>query len=245
VYGSSKLEAEKLAWAGYHEHDLPVVIIRPTIVYGPASQYWTIYPVQRLLAGGFYLIEDGQGVCNPVYVDDLVRALTLAATHPAAIGEAFFITSQPVTWRQFFGYYIQMAGVQQQVPSWDITTWNERHSEQNILKTPLGKAKSYLAADRPRWLAHKFLPTRVALRLFDKVAPGFKERVMSESNRLYRARRWPVTLPDEREMIQFSSRCVYSVKKAAELLNYEPVVSLDKGMTRTKDWLHYVGLLNA
>ena len=45
----------------------------------------------------------GLGLCNAVYVDDVVSALMLAAEHDAAIGEMFLISgSTPVTWREFY-----------------------------------------------------------------------------------------------------------------------------------------------
>jgi len=243
VYAASKIEAEELVWAIYHDHGLPVAVIRPTIVYGPYSWYWTIIPIQRLKAGNFHLVEDGQGICQPMYVDDVVQALVLAGTHPAAVGEAFIIANEAVTWKQFFGYYMRMTDVCQ-IQSWDFATWRARQFEQRVLKTSLGKAISYLGSPRLREVARELPLTNVAYRLVSKtLSDRLKKKIMSQPERLYRARRWPVKLPDEREMIQFSSRCIYSTRKAEEMLGYRPAISLDEGMERTENWLRYVGWL--
>ena len=49
------------------------------------------------------------GLCNAVYVDDVVSAALLAAESNAAAGEQFIISGDPpVTWRQFYGGYETM-----------------------------------------------------------------------------------------------------------------------------------------
>src|SRR5262249_41412959 len=44
-----------------------------------------------------------EGLCNAVYIDDVVDGLILAALSPAAVGERFIISGpQPVTWTTFY-----------------------------------------------------------------------------------------------------------------------------------------------
>ena len=57
------------------------------------------------------LVGKGEGLITPVYVDDLVEAIVLALTTPAARGQAFTVwDGQPVTCAEFFGYYARMLG---------------------------------------------------------------------------------------------------------------------------------------
>ncbi|NJO52096.1 MAG: NAD-dependent epimerase/dehydratase family protein [Leptolyngbyaceae cyanobacterium RM2_2_4] len=95
----------------YHQkHGLSVTVLQPTIVYGPFSRPWTINPVKQLSTGQVVLVDEGQGCCNTVYVDDVVQAMVLAATKEEAIGEVFLISGEPVTWSAFYGTYEKMLG---------------------------------------------------------------------------------------------------------------------------------------
>ena len=57
------------------------------------------------------LIDGGEGLCNHVYVDNLVDAYILAAENDDLAGEGYIISDGIGTsWRDFFGRYAQMAG---------------------------------------------------------------------------------------------------------------------------------------
>lgn len=89
AYGESKKMAEELALA--HAHELPLLILRPSAVYGPRDK--DIYAffkclskrVKPCLAGG------GQHL-NLCYVQDIVQAILLAAEAQAKSGEIFFLS---------------------------------------------------------------------------------------------------------------------------------------------------------
>jgi nucleoside-diphosphate-sugar epimerase len=111
LYAETKLEAEQLVLDYHHSQGLPVVVVQPTVVYGPFGFAWTINPLQELRTRRVVLIDEGQGLCNAVYVDDVVDALLLAATRPKAVGEVFLVSgSEPVKWKEFYGAYEQMLG---------------------------------------------------------------------------------------------------------------------------------------
>jgi len=88
-YGKSKLLGEKLALS--HAHELPLLILRPCAVYGPRDK-------------GFYTLCKGLSRrINPVlaghdqhismcHVQDLVRAILLAAETRTESGEIFFLS---------------------------------------------------------------------------------------------------------------------------------------------------------
>lgn len=111
AYCDTKIEAEKIALHYFRERNLPVVILRPGIVYGPRSVHWTIRIIELLKANRLFLLGRGEGVCNHVYVDHVVDAIQLALARDDVLGEAFIITDgQETTWREFFGYYARMLG---------------------------------------------------------------------------------------------------------------------------------------
>jgi nucleoside-diphosphate-sugar epimerase len=52
----------------------------------------------------------GTGHAYPIYIDNLIDGMILAATHPAAVGQAFNFCDPPVTFKEWFAYYGQMCG---------------------------------------------------------------------------------------------------------------------------------------
>jgi len=111
-YSTSKLEAERVALQYAKEDGLPVVVIQPSMVYGPFSQIWTVDILQQLKTQRIILINNGDGLCNTVYIDDVINAMLLAAVKKEAVGEVFIISAeQPVTWREFYHGYERMLGI--------------------------------------------------------------------------------------------------------------------------------------
>jgi nucleoside-diphosphate-sugar epimerase len=57
------------------------------------------------------LINDGTGLCNYVYIDNLIDATLAAAKRDESVGQAYIITDGiALPWKEFFGCYAQMAG---------------------------------------------------------------------------------------------------------------------------------------
>lgn len=108
-YGDTKIRAE----AALHEvglrANLPFVIVRPGMVYGPGSRSWTVRLALWARRGLTPLIDGGRGTAYPVYIDNLVDLLLVCATHPAATGEIFNgVDDGPVTFADFLGAYMAM-----------------------------------------------------------------------------------------------------------------------------------------
>ncbi len=120
-YCDTKIAAEEIVRAYYRDRNLPVVIIRPTNVYGPHSKAWSLRPIKMINSGQIVLINEGTGLCNYVYIDNLIDAMLLAAKRDESVGQTYIITDDsPVSWKDFFGYYAQMAGKphMRSVPEW-------------------------------------------------------------------------------------------------------------------------------
>jgi len=111
LYCDTKIAAEEVVWAHHRNAGLPVVVIRPANVYGPHSRPWTIRPINMVTAGQVMLINGGTGLCNCVYIDNLVDAIVAAAKRDETVGHAYVITDGvAVPWKEFFGCYAKMAG---------------------------------------------------------------------------------------------------------------------------------------
>ena len=88
-YGQSKRMGEEFALA--HSGEVPLVILRPSAVYGPREK--DIYAYFRLVSKRMKPCFTGQNPClSLVYVEDVVQAILLASEMPEPRGEIFFLS---------------------------------------------------------------------------------------------------------------------------------------------------------
>ena len=106
-YSSAKALIDTLAAS------LPSVTrLRPGIVYGPESPWWSDR-IARLLVGRRLgdLGVAGTGICNLVHVDDVASAAVRAVQLECAGGEAFNLGSpNPPTWNEYFAAFARALG---------------------------------------------------------------------------------------------------------------------------------------
>lgn len=89
-YQRTKLEGELLARDFGREHGLEVAVVRPTMLYGPGDLRM-LKMFRGIQRGRFPLIGWGKTLTHYGYGADVVRGMRLAATVPAAAGEAFLL----------------------------------------------------------------------------------------------------------------------------------------------------------
>lgn len=215
-YGNSKIRTEEIC-NDLLEKGLPVVIIRPTIVFGPFSPIWTVGAIKRVLVGGWENAEGINGLCNAVYIDDLVAGFFLSIKIDEAVGETFIISGEyPITWNEFFGAYIQLAGL----------------SEPSEISGGKRKLKSILSnflRGNINLFRRFFEPQLMDLYLFMKQKnPHFARKL----DGLIRGG------IKENEVNKFSQETIYSIDKASNMLGYSPR-SFEEGMRVTADWLRH------
>ncbi len=99
AYNNAKVRAEWRLQECRRRGSTETVVLRPSIVHGPRSQ-WTGGFADTVLDGTAALVDGGHGICNAIYVDNLVDAVLLAATVPGVDGETFLVGDpEEVTWR--------------------------------------------------------------------------------------------------------------------------------------------------
>lgn len=121
VYSLTKLQSEKALKEVAVDTGLEYVILRPTSVYGPHTKPHTLIPIDLIRKGIPPIIGDGNGLTDAVYVDDVAKALVLAAHSPRANRETFNIGHEAVTYNDFYSYYSAMLNRQaRHAPAWLI-----------------------------------------------------------------------------------------------------------------------------
>lgn len=218
-YGDTKIEAERLCRRAV-EDGLPVAILRPTIVYGPFSTNWTVQYAERMRSGPWQVPpEFAGGICNLVYIDDLVDAIVLALTHDAAVGEAFNVNGgERVTWADYFDRLGRALGVSTEVP-----TRPQRTRTNAAVMGVVRKFASYS-------LKHFKTPIMKVYQRSDtaKIIMRRAEDVIRRA-------------PTSAEFAFYSRSAVYPSTKAEKILGYTPRITVDEGVALCAAWLRHHG----
>jgi nucleoside-diphosphate-sugar epimerase len=205
-----------------------LILLRPGIVFGPRSS-WVTHFADDLLAGKAALLNHGRGICNSIYVDNLVHAIYLAATQPQIDQEAFLLGDQEcVTWADLYrpiatalGYDLEK--IPEGVVSNQNQSWFERLEPIRVSKTVQG----LLAVIPHRYKLAAFRAYETVLRYDTIMSPSAQESqqfsISYEMGMLY--------------------SCSYKLphEKAAHILGYQPPVSFQEACKRTVAWLEFAG----
>lgn len=107
----TKIEAEEALLQLHAPPGFGIIIIRPGDVYGSGSIPWIVRPLLMMQQKLFALINDGRGVINHLYIDNLIDGIFLAIEKEAH-GEIFNITDgQQTSWREYFTRLAEMANL--------------------------------------------------------------------------------------------------------------------------------------
>jgi nucleoside-diphosphate-sugar epimerase len=231
-YAQSKLQSEKRFWELLDEYGLHGSVVRPTYVWGPYSMWYTIYIVDQMRKGEFSWVDHGNGICNAVYVGNVVDLCLQCCNNPKADGQAFIATDgEQVTWREFYGHYLDVIGKEpKDFPSVPLKDGAFRKIRLNI-KNALWKRMVVLMK---KYEALSPTSPRLALWLYKaprKVIRLTRNMVMKN-------------LPEKNatEMAIYSQSVPINVQKNKEVLGFQPRYSIEKGMEITCEWLKWSDL---
>jgi nucleoside-diphosphate-sugar epimerase len=121
AYGHSKRMGEEFALA--HKHEIPLLILRPSAVYGPRDR--DIYAFFKLLSKRIKpCLYDRDQHISLCYVRDIVQAILLAAEAQESSGEIFFLSDgQDYRLEEIGNIFARAMGVTPiciRVPKWMI-----------------------------------------------------------------------------------------------------------------------------
>jgi len=217
-YNNSKIRAEGVINELKEELSLDVIILRPFLVWGPRSQYWVIDLGEAIRSGKAFLIEDGQGVCNSTYVDNLIEAIWLSVITENCKNSDFIITdNEQVSWKDFYYSLARIYGVDLRVTNISChelmkVVSNQRLRRRNLLKATLFR------------IGARVLPQEI------------KSRIVNASPILAAL---PESYIDEELSSLQLARYTLSCEKAREFLGYTGHVSFAEGMQLTGSWLRF------
>jgi 2-alkyl-3-oxoalkanoate reductase len=107
---NARVAAERSFFAECREHALAGYALRPAVVFGPRSRL-----IAQLAADlrdeRAWLVQNGEGVCNSLYIDNLVHAVRLCLKARNGAGQPYLLNdAEAVTWRDFYETLAQHLG---------------------------------------------------------------------------------------------------------------------------------------
>jgi dihydroflavonol-4-reductase len=111
AYERTKLAGEEAVLSYGRDHGYEVTVARPAWVYGPRCPR-TARLFRTIGKRRFFFVGDGRNLRHPIYIDDMVRAFELLATHRAAPHQVFITAGpQPITLSALASAVATCAGV--------------------------------------------------------------------------------------------------------------------------------------
>jgi nucleoside-diphosphate-sugar epimerase len=257
-YARMKWDAEKVLRSMHRQHRLPFTTLQLVGVYGPWGEVFTISPLEQLARGRVVLVNDGCGVMNATYVDDVVQAMVRAAVQPQAIGETFLVKGAGrVTRRQFYEAYARMLEVDDLIgmtPK-QITEQRRSANRSNLRRlAPLAlralrfdgkfrEAFSNSAAGDAFQVLRQWLPKTVIAKLKGELPSAHSASGGLALVGAHALAQRPLILPSASMVRRLAAQTEFSCRKAEKLLGYNSKFNLARGMSLTEQWARWARLV--
>lgn len=230
AYNVAKVRAERrLAELGARS-GVEVVVLRPGIVFGPRS-FWIAALADAVLDGTAHFAGRADGVCNAIYVDNLVHAIRRALVVPEAAGGTYLVgDAEAPTWRDLYRPFVAALGGR--VDDLPIVPY---------VPPPAGMMASFdrVRTSAPVQTLLQALPERLRLGLvaFHAALRGREAGALADGSA---PRGVPSTASLEMTLLH---GCDYRLPwtKAERELGYRPLVDFDEAVRRTIGWLAFAG----
>lgn len=171
-YSFTKHMQEKLAWHYHQEHKLPLVVIRPGVIYGPGEAL--LSPRIGLSLFGLFLHLGGNNRIPLTYVDNCSDAIIKAVKAENIVGEAFCIVDDnlPTSKELLKSYqqYRKKTGQPKRFFSlpipygllWILSVFNEWYYKKSQAHLPLVFSRYKIAC---MWKGHNFTNNKAKAQL--------------------------------------------------------------------------------
>ena len=235
AYNNSKVFAEEQLQKLRKNGSVEIVMLKPSIVVGPRS-FWVSSFASDLITGQAYLVNKGKGICNSIYIDNLIHAIYLACNIEGIDGEAFIVgDDETITWADLYNPIAQTLGFDiHKLPEavYKPVTLSRKERLKELLDT--GPSRKILSLVPDRLLR----ATKASVSALLTSPPQYPSS-------------WTLPKLQEKSIVQpiaslemtLLYQCQYKLPdtKAREMLGYHPVVSFEEAISRTVGWLAFAG----
>lgn len=228
IYNNAKVRAEWCLERLTRNGRVSVIHLRPGVVYGPRSR-WIADTASRLVSGRAPWLEHGRGICNAIYVDNLVAAIRSAGNAPLSVRGAFLVgDAETVLWRDFLLPIASFLGLGEdafcEVPPPSFPP--EKHSLFAAVATSQGYGR-----------ITRLIPPmakRTAKAIVQSIRPPNQPKSAYALNEHI-----PIAMTHEESLLQ---QCRWRLPndRARGDLRYTPPFSFADGMTTSLTWLNHL-----
>jgi nucleoside-diphosphate-sugar epimerase/predicted dehydrogenase len=241
-YGRSKAKAELYALSrAAAAVKTRIVVLNPAAIYGPGGYLFTEFPPRAARERGFCWIENGRGLLNYTYVENVVDALILAAQCVQAHGERFLISDGACTCREFLAPLI--GDLADEMPSFSGEELRQLEADS---RPTFGDLVRVLMSDEvmrvlnglpvvgtlKRFVEHRFARQYAGLQ---KARRSMFAAAPSPHQSIWRPPSWLAE-------IFGPFQTTYASDKARRVLGWTPRISLEEGQRASVAWLDSLGL---
>lgn len=218
-YGRGKTAMEERLLKKSARSGPQLFILRPSIVYGPFSEVWTVHFARRIADGRWRSVGwAGSGTCNLVYGQDVAKSVISAVMSQTKTQSNVLNINGPevITWDEYierFGDALGIVGRQRVNPL--------RFSLTSTAVDGLRKTGS--------WVKRKGLN-----RPLQERAPAVFQSAKSAVG-LY---------PTLGELHLWRQKVRYSWERAASVIGFSPSMTLDEGLRRSAEWCRTHGVVS-
>jgi nucleoside-diphosphate-sugar epimerase len=217
-YSRGKVAMEENLLSAAGKSDTQVVILRPSIIYGPFSAAWTVRYVERIVNGRWRGLGSlGEGTCNLVHGHDLARAVIAAATADIAPGVHVLNINGPetVSWNE----YIERIG-------------NALGLSDRVTPNAIWFRGMAVAAEAMRTAAKLTM-----------IRSAYRRSVGTARTTMRHAQATTKLYPSLIELNLLKRKVHYSAAHAARILGLTPSIPLEAGLRQSVAWCRVHGVV--
>jgi 2-alkyl-3-oxoalkanoate reductase len=228
-YARAKSSAEVMLRGQLAAAPCQVVVLRPGIVWGVRSPH-TMSTVEALLEKRAYMVGDGRGVFNSIFIDNMVACIRACCDHPEDIRGFYNVgDDEYVTWRDFHSSLAGPLGydmARMPMVSGERMPWSGRAAFDYAQSLPIFNGLYH-------WLK---------ARAPDTVKTQIKRRLSGSYEYGVRAPGYVTRPPVDREIWHLQRvRHKLPTAKFASRFGFTPPVSFADGVRRTLLWIRSLG----
>jgi nucleoside-diphosphate-sugar epimerase len=198
----------------------------------------------------FYLIDNGEGACNTVFIDNLIDAIFLAIENHNAIGETFFVTDdEEINWRRFYSKWASFLKKDirfNSINSAKLDGLEKGNHWSKEFKTFFGSAtfrNFFLEIPKINRITKPFYKhfgnlhedKKIVLKNFLNYYQPEKEISSKKISDFIR---------DMSRIERESGKTFTNIEKVKNVLGFKPRMQFESGSLITKEWLEFAGFLD-
>ncbi|HEU5079199.1 MAG TPA: NAD(P)-dependent oxidoreductase [Opitutaceae bacterium] len=232
-YNNAKVRAERSFFSESAKYGLSGYALRPGVVYGPRSR-WIADLANELRDGRAWLYENGSGICNSIYVDNLIHAVRLCLDAASGAGEAYLVgDAETVSWADFYHAAADFVGVDRStIQSVNVLPAFEKSFKDRVEKTV---AQPWVQSLLP---AVPFKLKRATKNIIASWNPPTAPNAWTLPSSSAKPQ-----ITEEMALLQ-QNHWKFPHDKAAKVLGYAPPVSFAEAMRRSFAWLRFATEVN-